>query len=303
MATDEAELYLIAQPPTRPAEWWAERPALAVPIWENVVAKHLHLECSDDFSIDSGEKLMGGLWADSAMTSEGESRGEISEERMELAKQFFAARLNQEAFGNAPDIFGLSSAQAAHSFCNYVDPLIFPQVRVSLQDFNSLGPEPDLNDVIEQSLPPQFRELYDVLPDAELALEMADLSYWDRVIDEGDQLKEEEGPSEPQPSGHLLTFTHKVGDTGCPQFIGSFFLEGGDLEEGVWFVKDQPEWLDIEIEDDYVTVYFNCFIEDVSSHAIDGEVEFEFVIDQPPAEEVDDIEITVIGEIIGVEDQ
>jgi hypothetical protein len=307
-ASDGAEVYLIAPPPTRPAEWWAERPALATPVWENVVKRGLHLECSDDFSIDSVEKLMGGLWADPATITDGESRGEMSEERMELARQFFAARLNQEAFGSAPDIFGLSTAQAAHSFCNDIDPWVFPQIRVMLEDFNSLGAgltENDLNAAIEQSLPPQFFEAYDIPPDPELAQEMADLSYWNQIVDEEGQLEEEEQPEEEveQPQEDEISFTHKVGDTDCPQLIGLFFLEGGDLEKGVWFVKDQPEWLDIEIEGDYVTVYFNCFIEDVSSHTIEGEVEFEFVIDQPPAEEVDDVEISVVGEIVGVEDQ
>lgn len=91
-----------------------------------------------------------------------------------------------------------------------------------------------------------------------------------------------------------IEFTHKVGDTGCPQFIGTVFLNADG--EGEWWIAGQPKWLTIQLEGEAAQFEFNCSIEDASTHAIEGAVVFVF---EGEGDESNNLEVSIYGEIIG----
>lgn len=292
-----SQISLTDQPPTRPAEWWAEHPGLVEQVWSSVIEKDMHPQCGDDYSVDSVEKVMGAFWFE---PEEGQSLSDAEEARMALAREIIAARLNNEAFAGI-----LTTEEVAFQFdkwdailCDYQGhpTQVSLEILSEAQGYNERG-----NAKID---PIQAYNLhyFSVQPDAQLAQELADRSIWYPTVTEETPEEEEEPETSPQPDSSEITFAHKVGDTDCPQFIGSIFLEDTGVD-GEWTTLYQPEWLDVEVAGNFVEFYFNCFIEDPSSQTIDDEVVFEFFADDPEFDEdIDRIEITVIGEIIGIEE-
>jgi hypothetical protein len=289
--------------PTRSAEWWADRPSLAERVWDNLVHKGEHPQCGD-FAVDDVQKLLGALLADPSETTGGTSRGDTYELRMRVTEAILAASLNHEAFGSKrsqPGCFGYGMIYSG--FTSSENAFVVEGINsVLLQNTDS----EILDRMTDEFLEKYFQgQEYSTEPDPELAQELADLSYWDLFAEEPAEEPpevEEEPLTTPEPDFSEITFAHRVGDTDCPQYIGSVFLEDAGVE-GEWAILDQPEWLNVELDDNFAEFYFNCFIEDTSSHTIEDEVELEFFAEDPEFEEEIEIEILVVGEIINEEDE
>lgn len=293
------ELALAELLPTRPVEWWAVRPNAVEEVWGNVVAKDLHLQCGEDFSVDSMEKVMGVFWFE---PEEGQSLSEVNEAWIALAREIIAARLNEEAFGGIPDDFDLTVTQAEALFCSpdidQTGDMIDNRFLEILGTINTSASDVDIQIGIDETV------------DEGGIILLADMKYMDLYYHYAVQLpppdeepleEEQDPPTPPEPDTSEMTFAHKVGDTDCPQFIGSIFLEDMGIE-GEWIVADQPEWLNVDVSGNFAEFYFNCFIEDTSSHTIEEDVQFDFLAEDEESE-IDPFHVTVSGEIINPEEE